>query len=67
MSGICYKNYVALNNYRNQCAYVVGIWLLQYTWTTGAWRVVLPENSWNIMSNKQKYELKIKNKIFFLH
>ena len=31
---------------------------------TGAWRVVLPENLWN-MSNKQKYELKIKNKIFF--
>ena len=33
--------------------------------TTGAWRVVLPENLWN-MSNKQKYELKIKNKILFL-
>ena len=33
---------------------------------TGAWRVVLPENLWN-MSNKQKYALKIKNKIFFLN
>ena len=31
--------------------------------TTDAWRVVLPENLWNL-SNKQKYELKIKNKIF---
>ena len=31
--------------------------------TTGAWRVVLPKNLWN-MSNKPKYELKIKIKIF---
>ena len=32
-SGIYYQNYVALNNYRNQCAFVVKIWLhvLQYT------------------------------------
>ena len=31
MSGIYYQNYVALNNYRNQYAYGVEIWLLQYT------------------------------------
>ena len=30
----------------------------------GAWRVVLPENLWD-MSNKQKYELKVKNILFF--
>ena len=28
MSGIYYQNYVVLNSYRNQCAYVVEIWLL---------------------------------------
>ena len=32
----------------------------------GACRVVLPGNLWN-MSNKQKYELKIKIKIFFFN
>ena len=31
MSGIYYQNYVALNNDRDQCAYVVEILLLQYT------------------------------------